>query len=116
MKRRTDMRFVRKRSEFEFSVDEVNNIDFYILQISELNSPVIVIRTYSLNTECIFVRCLTIEPYGTVRQWLRDGVVNLGFSVDPYIIESCDPTKVESITYLEDMAISLFNNKEEDKK
>lgn len=109
------MRIVRKRSEFEFSVDEFNNLDFYILQISELHSPVIVIRTYSLNTECIFLRCLTIEPYGTVRHWLRDGVVNLGFSVDPYVVQSCDPTKVESITYLEDEAISLFKNKEEDK-
>lgn len=109
------MRIIRKRSEFEFSVDEFNNLDFYILQISELNFPVIVIRTYSLNTECIFVRCLTIEPYGTVRKWLLDGVVSVGYSVDPYMIQSCDPTKVESITYLEDIAISLFKNKEEDK-
>ena len=110
------MRIVRKRSKFEFSVDEFNNLNLYILLISEIHSPVIVIRTYSLNTECIFVRCLTIEPYKTVRQWLRDGVVDLEFSVNPYIIQSCDPTKVESITYLEDMAISLFKSKEEDKK
>lgn len=109
------MRIVRKRSEFEFSVDEFTNLDFYILQIREINSPVIVIRTYSLNTECIFIRCLTIEPYGTVRRWLLDGVVTIVNSFDPYIIQSCDPTKVESITYLEDMAISLFKNKEEDK-
>lgn len=110
------MRIIRKRSEFEFSVDEFNNLDFYILRIREINSPVIVIRTYSLNTECIFVRCLTIEPYGTVRQWLHSGVVSIGYSVDPYIIQSCDPTEVESITYLEDMAISLFKDREEDKK
>ena len=110
------MRIVRKRSEFEFSVDEVNNLDFYILQISELNSPVIVIRTYSLNTECIFVKCsITINPYKTVRQWLSDGVVDIGYSFNPYIVQSCDPTKVESITYLEDMAISLFKNRKEDK-
>ena len=32
------MRIVRKRSEFEFSVDEVKNLDFYILQINELRS------------------------------------------------------------------------------
>lgn len=108
------MRIVIKRSEFEFSVDEFHNLDFYILQINELHSTVIVIRT--IDHICIFVRCLTIEPYGTVRQWLRDGVVNLGFSVDQYMVQSCDPTKAESITYLEDMAISLFKNKEEDKK